>query len=139
MLAGEAAKLTSLDALLGTNLIQYEWRGFSDTDPSWEKWLAEQGQNFETLQPFVTYSEEHICLLTAIDDHGAALSSLIAAARYLEEGKLVAPFDFRLKNKSYYLVCPDAQTLRKRATVFWNWVLEETERFRESEIGRTYF
>lgn len=135
-----AAKLGSLDALLDANLIQYEWQGFSDADPSWQKWLAEQGQDFETLQPFVTYSEEHIALLTAVDDHGVALCSLIAAARYLEEGKLVAPFDFKLKNKSYYLVSPDTPAAtRKRVEAFRNWLLEEVEKFRTSDIGHRYF
>ncbi|EPX76387.1 LysR substrate-binding domain-containing protein [Salipiger mucosus] len=107
-----AAQLTSPQDLLQAHLIEYRWHGFSNSDPSWESWLRAHGCTPENALPYVTYSEEHMCLWAAADGHGVALVSLIAAARFINEGKLVLPFDGPLKNKSYYVVNP-AETSRR--------------------------
>lgn len=120
-------------------LIQYEWTGFSDKDPSWEGWFQNQGFGFAPQKPVNTFSEEHMCISAARDGHGVALVSLIAAARDLEEERLVAPFDYSVKNKSYYLVCPKSSANRAKVQVFQDWLLDEADLFRDSVIGQRFF
>lgn len=125
--------------LLGSKLIEYKWSGFSETDPSWASWMNAVGLADRKVEPYVTYSEEHICLLTASDGHGVALVSLLAAARFLERQMLVAPFDTALDNKSYFLVCPETYANRARVRVFRDWLLDQADEFRESAVGQRFF
>ncbi len=93
-------------SLLNHPLINYEWSGYSNIDPNWSKWFQSIGMDVEPPMPVATYSDEYMCLQAAINGHGIALVSLIAAARDIEAGRLVAPFPTRLKNMGYYLICP---------------------------------
>ncbi|WP_170519366.1 transcriptional regulator GcvA [Ruegeria atlantica] len=135
----KAKSLGSPEDLLKSRLIEYQWSGFSDADPSWERWMDAAGLQTGDVEPYVTYSEEHICLLTASDGHGVALVSLLAAARFLERNMLVAPFDAALKNKSYFLVCPETYANRARVRVFREWLLDQADEFRDSVVGQRFF
>lgn len=126
-------------ALLDATLINYEWLGFSDIDPSWAKWFHAAGIEAKPPKEAVTYSDEHMCLQAAIDGQGVALVSLIAAARTLEGGQLVAPYRTTLKNKSYYLVCPMSHARTAKVAAFQDWLLEEADHFRDSKIGTQFF
>ncbi|MES0884387.1 transcriptional regulator GcvA [Roseibium sp. SCP14] len=128
-----------LDELRNAQLIQYEWAGFSDDDPSWQRWFEHHGGCGAVSNPFVTYSEEHMCISAATNGHGVALVSLIAAAQDLEDERLVAPFDDRMKNKTYYLVCPKATANRAKIKAFQDWLLEEADKFRDSPVGLRFF
>jgi LysR family glycine cleavage system transcriptional activator len=135
----KAKTFSSLEDLLRSRLIEYKWSGFTDTDPSWDNWFKAAGLESNKTEPYVTYSEEHICLLTASDGHGVALVSLLAAARFLEKKILVAPFDTTLENKSYYLVCPETYANRARIRVFREWLLDKADEFRDSFVGQRFF
>ncbi len=135
----KATSLTVPKDLLSSRLIEYQWSGFSDVDPSWQGWIDAVGLTGASVEPHVTYSEEHICLLTAGDGHGVALVSLLAAARFLDKNMLVAPFDTALDNKSYYLVCPETHANRARVRVFRDWLLDQADVFRDSEVGQRFF
>lgn len=135
----KAPSLTAPEDLLTSRLIEYQWSGFSDVDPSWQDWVEAVGLTGASVEPYVTYSEEHICLLTASDGHGVALVSLLAAARFLERDMLVAPFDTALDNKSYYLVCPEIHANRARVRVFREWLLDQADAFRDSTVGQRFF
>ena len=136
----EVAKtIETIEDLRTARLIQYEWAGFSDSDPSWKKWFLDNGLDASDIRPFVTYSEEHMCLLTASDGHGVSLVSLIAAARYVEDGRLVVPYKKMIKNKSYYIVCPKPAALRSKVVAFQNWLLDQADHFRDSKIGSEFF
>ncbi len=126
-------------ALLDAPLINYEWLGFSDVDPTWAKWFRAAGIDAEPPRETVTYSDEHICLQAAVDGQGLALVSLIAAARALDCGQLVAPYGTTLKNKSYYLVCPASQARTAKVAAFQDWLLEQADNFRDSKIGTEFF
>lgn len=135
----KAKSLSTPQDLLHSKLIEYRWNGFSDEDPCWDRWLNYAGLESGGANPYVTYSEEHICLLTASDGHGVALVSLLAAARFLEKHELVAPFDTTLENKSYYLVCPETSANRARIRVFREWLLDQADEFRASPVGQRFF
>ena len=126
-------------ALLAAPLINYEWLGYSDNDPSWAKWFHAAGIETKPPKETVTYSDEHVCLQAAIDGQGVALVSLIAAARALDGGQLVAPYGTTITNKSYYLVCPVHQANTAKVAAFQDWLLEQADLFRDSEIGARFF
>ena len=134
-----AKTLQTPEDLASARLIQYEWAGYSEADPSWQKWLAQHGIASAGFRPFVTYSEEHMCLLTASDGHGVSLVSLIAAARYVADGRLVVPHPAKIKNKSYYLVCPHSAARKSKIEAFQNWLLDQADQFRDSDYGREFF
>ena len=79
-----------------------------------------------------------MCLQAVADGHGVALVSLIAAARDLESGRLVAPIRTRLKNKSYYLVCPQVAARQSKVRAFQDWLLDEADVFRDSDLGMKF-
>lgn len=135
----KAKSLNAPNDLFASRLIEYQWSGFSDVDPSWARWMNAAGVKDAIVEPYVTYSEEHICLLTASDGHGVALVSLLAAARFLERKMLAAPFDIALTNKSYYLVCPETNANRARVRVFRDWLLDQADEFRDSGVGQRFF
>lgn len=135
----KAKTLASPADLLDSKLIEYHWSGFSEVDPSWDRWMKAAGLAEAAVEPYVTYSEEHICLLTASDGHGVALVSILAAARFIEKQMLVAPFDTALENKSYYLVCPETYANRARVRVFREWLLDQADAFRDSAVGQRFF
>ncbi len=134
-----AKDIKTAEDLSTARLIQYEWSGFSGTDPSWAKWLDDNGVRSDNFRPFVTYSEEHMCLLTANDGHGVSLVSLIAAERYVRDGRLVVPYAHKIKNKSYYLVCPHSQAQKSKVKAFQDWLLDQADLFRDSEFGKDFF
>lgn len=121
--------------LLEQPLVNFEWSGFSSVDPSWAKWFHAAGVHDASKTVITTFSDEHMCLQSARDGHGVALVSLVAAARDLEHKRLQMPFDIRLKDKSYYLVCPQAHYAKAKVRVFQDWLLRQADLFRDSEIG----
>lgn len=124
------------ERLLDAPLINYEWSGFSEIDPSWVRWFHMAGVKDCRPEQLVTYTDERLCLQAAAEGHGVALVSLIAAARDLEAGRLVVPFQVRLKNKSYYLVCPESTAGQSKVRAFEDWLLEEADMFRDSAVGK---
>ena len=51
---------------------------------------------------------------------------------------MVAPFRARLKNKSYYLVCPQVAARQSKVRAFQDWLLDEADAFRDSDIGMKF-
>lgn len=118
-------------------LIHYEWDGRSGRDPGWRTWFEAAGIATDgDIPASAVYSDEHMCVQAAIDGHGIALAGLIAAAGDIEAGRLVPLGDISLKSKSYVLVCPAHRAELPRHAAFREWLLEEADRFRETEIGR---
>ena len=133
-----ALDLDAPGKLLRVALIDYEWSGFSEVDPSWVKWFRIAGVRDGRPDRVATYTDENMCLQAAAEGHGVALVSLIAAARELESGRLVAPFRARLKNMSYYLVCPQIAARQSKVQAFQDWLLDEADMFRDSDIGTKF-
>lgn len=127
------------ETLIDQPLISYEWGGFSEVDPNWNRWLSRYGITSVPSNIVATYSDEQMCLQAAIDGHGVALVSMISAARNIEDGSLIVPFEGLMKNKSYYLVCPKQNAGRKKVQVFQDWLLDEVDEFRESTVGCRFF
>lgn len=123
-------------AIAASPLIHYEWNGLSERDPNWRKWFEVAGVELEQVPASAVYSDEHMCVQAAIDGHGIALTGLIAAAGDIEAGRLIVLGNIRLKSKSYFLVCPTHRAEAPKHVAFREWLLEEADRFRETEVGR---
>ena len=41
-------------------------------------------------------------------------------------------------HKSYYLVCPESATGQSKVRAFEDWLLEEADIFRDSEVGKSF-
>ena len=124
-----------ISALVAHPLIHYEWSGFSDMDPSWVKWLTVAGYDTSPVPVSAIHSDEQICLQEAVDGHGVALISLLAAGSDIEAGRLVVPVDLPLKNKSYFAVCPPRHLEMPKVAAFREWLLEEADFFRDGPVG----
>ena len=76
---------TQISAVISHPLINYEWSGFTDQDPSWAKWLAAAGYGSNPVPISTIHSDEQICLQEAVDGHGVALVSLLAAGKFVDD------------------------------------------------------
>jgi len=126
-----AKKLVHPVDLLSVPRLDYRWAGFSDRDPSWEKWFRAVGIVDVQLDQAPVYSEEHMVLSEIITGHGVGLVGIVAAADAIQRGTLVRPFPVALENRSYCFVCqPHALNLQKIAA-FRDWIVAEARKFDE--------
>ncbi len=117
--------------LLGVSRLDYHWTGFSERDPSWDKWFRAAGILDADLDQAPVFSEEHMVLSEAIAGRGVALVGIVAAADAIQRGALVRPFPVALENRSYYFVCqPHALNLQK-IVALRDWIVGEARKFDE--------
>ena len=65
-------------------------------------------------------------LQAAVDGSGVALSFTALAARELNEGKLVKPFELKtLPDAWYYVVSPEPTADLPKSAAVRNWILQE--------------
>jgi LysR family glycine cleavage system transcriptional activator len=126
-----AAKLLTPSDLLDAPRIDYHWAGFSEKDPSWNKWFKAAGLNVPDLSPVPTFSDEHMVLTLAKAGKGIALIGTTAAAEYLISGQLVRPFPIALENYTYYFTCLPQRLNSHKISAFYKWLKNEADCFNE--------
>lgn len=97
----------------------------SQTPDSWRTWLREAG--LADLQPrrVVTYDHLAIALSAAEAGRGVALTSEFLCAQRLAAGRLVAPFDLRVRSAAtYHLVCRSESLDDARVVALRDWLVE---------------
>jgi len=124
-----AKSLKSPIDLLDLPRLDYKWAGFSERDPSWDKWFRAAGHSQENLPHAPVFSEEHMVLSEAIAGRGVGLIGIVAAADAIQRGSLVCPFPVALENRSYYFVCQPNSLHLQKVTAFRNWIIFEAARF----------
>jgi LysR family glycine cleavage system transcriptional activator len=120
-----AARAKEPADLLALPRLDYQWAGFREQDPSWEKWFRAAGVENATPDQAPIFSEEHMVLSQAIAGRGTALVGIVAAAEAIEEGALVRLFPIALENRSYYFVCQSHALNRHKVRVFHDWLKDE--------------
>ncbi len=120
-----AAGMSTPNDLLDIPRIEYRWPGFSETDPSWEKWFRVAGVSTGQLDPVPSFSEEHMVLNQALAGRGVALVGMVAAADSILAGKLVRPFQVGLEDRAYYFVCLPNELGRRKIRSFYDWIKDE--------------
>ena len=126
-----AARFPTSSDLLNAPRVDYNWAGYSDRDPSWQKWFTAAGLPNATLGSSVAFSEEHMVLSEAIAGRGIALVGIVAAADAIQRGALVCPYSVALENRSYYFVCQPQSLNLQKVTAFRDWILNEGNKFDE--------
>jgi len=124
--------------LLDRDLVEYEWLGFQPGDPNWQAWFASVGLPPCAIRPIANFSDEIMCIEAAIDNRAIALVSVIAASREIERGRIAAPIAQVLKDRSYYLVCPQERARMAKVSAFEDWLLGEADMFRDSPDGQRF-
>ncbi|MDE0695332.1 MAG: LysR substrate-binding domain-containing protein [Boseongicola sp.] len=131
-------KVKSPADLLRRDLFEYEWIGFEEGDPNWKAWFESVGEKAEDVRPIACFSDEIMCIEATIDNRSAALVSVIAASREIERGRISAPIPKVLKDRSYFLICPQERAMSAKIRAFQDWLLEEADLFRDSPYGLKY-
>jgi LysR family glycine cleavage system transcriptional activator len=97
-----------------------------DDRPDWVHWLKGVGADDVDPRRGLHFNHTMLGLEAAIDGLGVVLSTKELAARDLDAGRLVAPFDHSmLLPDSYYLVTAENAAVRPKISAFRNWLLEE--------------
>ncbi|HZW72488.1 MAG TPA: LysR substrate-binding domain-containing protein, partial [Caldimonas sp.] len=97
----------------------------SQTPDSWSTWLRAAG--LPDLEPrrTVTYDHLAIALSAAEAGRGVALTSEFLCAQRLAAGRLVAPFDLRVRSAAtYHLVCRPESLDDQRVVALRDWLVD---------------
>ena len=99
-------------------MMRWSWSGVD--------WLEAAGASTENSKRGLHYNHSHIVIRSAIAGEGLALGRSMLVAEEIANGKLIAPFDFRIPSKfSYYMVCPKELAEQASISAFRDWLLKE--------------
>ncbi len=94
--------------------------------PTWEKWLEAAGASGVDASRGTHFSLPDHGLQAAIDGAGVVLGWSFLSASHLAAGRVVEPFDLTLPlGASFFLVYPEAHSLRPDIVAFRDWLLQE--------------
>ena len=94
--------------------------------PTWESWLATAGASEVDASRGTHFSLPDHGLQASIDGAGVVLGWRSLAAKDVAAGRVVEPFDLTLSlGSSFYLVYPEAHSLRPNITALRDWLMQE--------------
>ncbi len=95
--------------------------------PQWPTWLEAAGASSVDATRGPRFNSVSLALQAAVDGQGVALGIEALAVEELASGRLVAPFDFRMRLQSaYYLVSLRETAELPRIAAFRKWLLAQT-------------
>ncbi|MBV4485134.1 transcriptional regulator GcvA [Pseudomonas sp. SWRI153] len=96
------------------------------TANDWHAWLTAAGQPTELATgPKLTFDLAMMAVQAAIDGQGVCIGRSTYVNDDLRAGRLVAPFDLRLRDEmGFYLVTPDESADSKKLSAFRAWLSE---------------
>jgi LysR family glycine cleavage system transcriptional activator len=94
--------------------------------PTWAAWLEAAGASGVDASRGTHFSLPDHGLQASIDGAGVVLGWRFLAAKDIEAGRVVEPFDLALPlGSSFYLVYPEAHSLRPNIVAFRDWLVQE--------------
>lgn len=95
------------------------------TANDWSTWLSAAGQPAQLAQgPRLTFDLAMMAVQAAVDGQGVCIGRSTYVDDDLRAGRLVVPFDLRLKDAlGFYLVTPHETADSKKITAFRSWLL----------------
>ncbi len=103
--------------------------------PTWRTWLDAAGANDVDASRGTHFSLPDHGLLASIDGSGVVLGWRFLAAKDVAAGRVVEPFDLTLPlGSSFYLVYPEAHSLRPNIAGFRDWIMQEV---REDKVDHS--
>lgn len=106
-------KLEAPADILNAPLLGIEWAREQGAAPGWGDWAAHIGVSRRKVVGQVTFSMSSAAIDAAINGRGFVLAQLSMAADDIASGRLVVPFDIRLKLPQPYSLAWDPAALEK--------------------------
>lgn len=99
------------------------------TANDWSTWLSAAGQPAQQAQgPRLTFDLAMMAVQAAVDGQGVCIGRSTYVDDDLRAGRLVVPFDLRLKDAlGFYLVTPQETADSKKITAFRSWLLTQCQ------------
>ena len=120
--------LQNPDDLQRQVLLHDDSMAFDPAAPNWDTWLDAAGAKRVDASRGPHFSQPDHALQAAIDGAGVVLGWRYLAAEDISAGRLVQPFNLTLPlGSSFYLVYPEAHTVRPKIVTFRHWLMEETK------------
>ncbi len=108
-------------------LLHDDSAGFDPAAPNWDTWLEAAGARRVDATRGPHFGQPDHALQAAIDGAGVVLGWRYLAAEDISAGRLVQPFSLDLPlGSSFYLVYPEAHSVRPKIVTFRDWLIEET-------------
>ena len=115
--------LTSLEHLARHTLLYSQMR-----PNSWDEWLAAAGGANVVSQARVNFENSCLAYQAAIEGMGVALAQRALIQDDIRSGRLVTPFDVRVKDeRAFYLIYPRYVAGMRTFRRFRNWIVGEWE------------
>ena len=96
----------------------------ADIAEGWAEWFAAAGVAEPSIPRGPKLSDDTAILQAALSGHGAALGRSLLVSDDLDAGRLIAPFEIKLKTSfTYWFVFPSKHN--KGQTVVKDWIVEE--------------
>lgn len=105
--------ISTPSAILEAPLLGIEWAQEQGVAPGWADWAAQIGLSRRKAAGEVAFSMSSAAIDAAINGRGFVLAQLSMAAEDIAAGRLVVPFDIRLKLSQPYSLAWDPAALEK--------------------------
>jgi LysR family glycine cleavage system transcriptional activator len=109
----ESCKLTEAADILTQSLLGIEWDASYRQPPSWVEWAASIGSPPPKTPRDLRFSISSAAIDAAINGRGFVLAQLAMIGDDLDAGRLVVPFDLRLKLPQPYFMAWERTALEK--------------------------
>ena len=103
--------------------------------PTWGDWLREAGAKPFDLSRGLRFNSADHALDAAVEGAGVLLSHYTLAHDDLRTGRLVAPFQLKLKTRrGFHFVCPAGNEERPKVKAFRDWLQSEMAMMEEQNV-----
>ena len=115
--------------VFGLPLLGIEWDRDHRSPPGWADWAARIGTTYRGGVGEVVFSLSSAAIDAAVNGHGFVLAQMAMIADELASGRLVVPFDTRIRMpESYFLAWNRAALEKPHGATFRTWVLAISKR-----------
>jgi LysR family glycine cleavage system transcriptional activator len=109
--------------ILDYPLLHIVWNSTFSPAPSWADWARSIGVDRPAASPGLSYTLSSSAIDAAVSGRGFVLGQMSMIADELESGRLVIPFDHRLKlSESYYLAWSRSSLEKPFGPQFKQWI-----------------
>jgi LysR family glycine cleavage system transcriptional activator len=132
-----AARVAETGTFAGLQLLHDESIGFLDPAPDWPAWGRATGMAGDWTHGARFTNADH-AIDVALEEGGVALGRITLVERYLDSGRLVAPFPTALRiGAQYRFVCPVGAEKQPKVCAFLAWMREEIRSLERHRAGMT--
>ncbi len=132
-----AARIAETGSFAGLQLLHDESVGFLDPPPDWSAWGRVTGMEGDWAHGARFTNADH-AIDVALEEGGVALGRITLVERYLDSGRLVAPYKTALRiGAQYRFVCPIGAEAHPKICAFLAWMREEIKSLERHRVGMT--